>query len=45
MNTFVRTSNVKSINQIRKYLWENVYSKFPNLDKLVKLIGEEIKNN
>lgn len=45
MNTFVRTSNVKTINQVRKYLWENVYSKFPNLDRLVKLIGEEIKNN
>lgn len=45
MNTFVRTSNVKSINQIRKYLWENVYSKFPNLDRLVRLIGDEIKNN
>lgn len=45
MNTFVRTSNVKTINQVRKYLWENVYSKFPNLDRLVKLIGDEIKNN
>ena len=45
MNTFVRTSNVKSINQIRKYLWENVYSKFPNLDRLVRFIGDEIKNN
>lgn len=45
MNTFIRTSNVKTINQVRKYLWENVYSKFPNLDRLVKLIGEEIKNN
>lgn len=45
MNTFVRTSNVKSINQIRKYLWENVYSKFTNLDRLVRLIGDEIKNN
>lgn len=45
MNTFVRTSNVKTINQVRKYLWENVYSKFPNLDRLVKLIGGEIKNN
>lgn len=45
MNTFVRTSNVKTINQVRKYLWENIYSKFPNLDRLVKLIGDEIKNN
>lgn len=41
MNTFIRTSNTIQLNDVRKLLWESIYTNFSNMN----LLMNHIKNN
>lgn len=39
MNNFIRTSGVDQINNIRRNLWESIYSNFSNMNSLTNHIS------
>ena len=38
MNTFIRTSGTVQLNDVRKLLWESIYTNFSNMNSLVNHI-------
>ena len=38
MNTFIRTSGTVQLNNVRKLLWESIYTNFSNMNSLVNHI-------
>lgn len=38
MNTFIRTSGTVKLNDVRKILWESIYTNFSNMNSLVNHI-------
>ena len=38
MNTFIRTSGTVRLNDVRKILWESIYTNFSNMNSLVNHI-------
>lgn len=41
MNKFIRTTGVVTINQLRKILWESVYSNVQNLESLINNLNDQ----
>lgn len=38
MNTFIRTSGTVQLNDVRKLLWESIYTSFSNMNSLINYI-------
>lgn len=45
MNTFIRTSDTSRLNDIRRQLWESIYSDFSNMNTLMDYIKEYFPPN
>ena len=40
MNTFIRTSGTVQLNDVRKLLWESIYTNFSNMNSLINHIRD-----